>query len=65
MSLSLLSPESSPSNEFPNDEISLLQLRIARRADELARLAGPDQAATDFWQRAEFELIDWDAFRAA
>jgi hypothetical protein len=65
MSLSFFASEFSVSNEFPNDEISLLQLRIARRADELARQAGPDQAKADFWQRAEFELIDWNAFRAA
>ena len=42
--------------EFPSDELSQLELRIARRADELARTQNYDPAQ-DFWQQAERELL--------
>lgn len=44
-----------PSN-FPHDELSRLELRVARRADELAFLHGHQQAR-DFWLDAEREVL--------
>ncbi len=42
--------------DFPLDDLVRLQLRIARRADELARLQEHDLAC-DYWETAERELL--------
>ena len=44
---------------LPRDELFLLELRIARRADELAR-GRAGERAEDFWQVAERELLPCD-----
>jgi hypothetical protein len=49
-------PEPFDPEEFPSDELSQMELRIARRADELARTQNYDPAQ-DFWQQAERELL--------
>lgn len=47
--------------DFPLDELVQLQLKVARRADELARLQEHD-IACGFWETAERELLP-DALR--
>ena len=42
--------------EFPQDELDRLELRIARRADELAHLQEHD-VACGYWETAERELL--------
>jgi hypothetical protein len=42
--------------DFPLDELVRLQLRIARRADELAQLQEHD-VACGYWETAERELL--------
>ena len=42
--------------DFPADDLMQLQLRIARRADELARLQEHD-IACGYWETAERELL--------
>lgn len=42
--------------DFPLDDLVRLQLRIARRADELARLQEHDMAC-GYWETAERELL--------
>jgi hypothetical protein len=42
--------------DFPLDDLVRLQLRIARRADELARLQERD-VACGYWETAERELL--------
>lgn len=42
--------------DFPLDDLVRLQLRIARRADELARLQEHD-VACGYWETAERELL--------
>ncbi len=42
--------------EFPLDDLDRLELRIARRADELARLQEHD-VACGYWETAERELL--------
>lgn len=52
----LLSSMNTP--KLPKDELFRVELRIARRADELARLHGTDPAhALDPWRQAERELL--------
>lgn len=45
-----------PAADFPLDDLVRLQLRIARRADELARLQEHDMAC-DYWETAEREFL--------
>lgn len=41
----------------PTDELFELELRIARRADQLARLSESDpQSAMEYWHQAEQEV---------
>ena len=47
--------------DFPLDELFQLELRIARRADELARL-GERDAGYNYWETAEREVLP-DALR--
>lgn len=53
---------SSPANDpaavvdFPLDDLDRLELRIARRADELAHLQEHD-VACGYWETAERELL--------
>jgi hypothetical protein len=49
----------SPSDSFLDDSLFQLQIRVARRADELARptLAGRD-ADVRCWQQAEREIFE-------
>jgi hypothetical protein len=47
--------------DFPLDELVRLQLKIARRADELAQLQEHD-VACGYWETAERELLP-DALR--
>ena len=42
--------------DFPADYLTQLELRIARRADELSRALG-DQPGRDCWLDAEREII--------
>jgi len=42
--------------DFPLDDLVRLQLRIARRADELCRLQERD-VACGYWETAERELL--------
>jgi hypothetical protein len=42
--------------DFPLDDLVRLELRIARRADELARLQEHDLAC-GYWETAERELL--------
>lgn len=42
--------------DFPGDELFALELRIARRADELALLQERD-AGYGYWETAERELL--------
>jgi hypothetical protein len=42
--------------DFPLDELDRLELRIARRADELCRLQEHD-VACGYWETAERELL--------
>jgi hypothetical protein len=42
--------------DVPHDHLTQLELRIARRADELARTHDQDRAR-DFWLDAEREVI--------
>jgi hypothetical protein len=42
--------------DFPHDSLSQLELRIARRADELARIPGRREQR-DFWIEAEREVL--------
>ena len=44
------------------DDLSQLQLSIARRADELLRSHGGRHPERDFWDEAEREI--WDVRRA-
>ena len=52
------SPTTDPATvvDFPLDELDRLELRIARRADELARLQEHD-VACGYWETAERELL--------
>ncbi len=44
---------------FPTDELERLELRIARRADDLSRLDAADpRHALDHWCRAEREALE-------
>lgn len=44
--------------KFPKDQLFRVELRIARRADELARLYGSDPVhALDPWRQAEREMF--------
>lgn len=61
MSLSAPVPECDAMVDFPLDELVQLQLKVARRADELARLQEHD-IACGFWETAERELLP-DALR--
>ena len=56
--MSLTSPAIDPtvSVDFPMDDLVRLQLRIARRADELAQLQEHD-VACGYWETAERELL--------
>ncbi len=45
-----------PIGDFPLDDLVRLQLRIARRADELAQLQEHD-VACGYWETAERELL--------
>lgn len=42
--------------DFPLDDLVRLQLRVARRADELTRLQEHD-VGYDYWETAERELL--------
>lgn len=42
--------------EIPHDQLTRMELRIARRADELARIHEQDRSK-DFWLDAEREVI--------
>ncbi len=42
--------------DFPLDDLARLELRIARRADELARLQERDLGC-DYWETAEREVL--------
>lgn len=60
----LLAPSAAPaslSDSFLDDPLFQLQIRVARRADELARQAGPGRD-TDVrsWQQAEQEIMEAD-----
>lgn len=48
--------EPATSDVFPSDDLSRLELRIARRADELARLHEHD-VGCDYWETAEREFL--------
>ncbi len=56
--MNLTSPAIDPAAviDFPLDDLVRLQLRIARRADELARLQEHD-VACGYWETAERELL--------
>lgn len=56
--MSLSSPALEPVAviDFPLDDLVRLQLRIARRADELCRLQEHD-VACGYWETAERELL--------
>jgi hypothetical protein len=56
--MSLSSPAIDPAAvvDFPLDDLDRLELRIARRADELARLQEHD-VACGYWETAERELL--------
>jgi hypothetical protein len=56
MNATLSAPDLSISVDFPVDDLVLLQLRIARRADELALLQEHD-VACGYWETAERELL--------
>ena len=45
-----------PATDFPLDDLVRLQLRIARRADELAQLQEHD-VACGYWETAEREFL--------
>jgi len=53
--------DATPVVDFPVDELVRLQLRVARRADELARLR-EREVGYDYWETAERELLP-DALR--
>lgn len=57
-SMSLPSPAIDPVTavDFPLDDLLRLELKIARRADELARLQEHD-VACDYWETAEREFL--------
>lgn len=51
-------PLSMNTPRLPQDELFRVELRIARRADELARLHGTNPVrALDPWRQAERELL--------
>jgi hypothetical protein len=56
--MSLPAPTNDPEAlvDFPLDDLVRLQLKIARRADELARLQEHD-VACGYWETAERELL--------
>jgi hypothetical protein len=56
MSTPTSAPDPTVVVDFPLDDLVRLQLRIARRADELARLQEHD-VACGYWETAERELL--------
>lgn len=56
MSLTTPASEFARTADFPSDELDRLQLRIARRADELSRLQEHD-VACGYWETAEREFL--------
>jgi hypothetical protein len=50
-----------PRDEFPADELLRLELKIARRADELSRSAPPDPISDrEHWVQAERDVLGWE-----
>lgn len=48
--------DANPSAVAANDELDELELRVARRADELARQDDGHRPGRDYWQQAEREI---------